>query len=144
MCKRSKLDKQGNEDKHHREHQRRYQFTKTRLLLFVKSTKLDRHARRQLHVFRELLTDLTNGRTEIVSFKASGHRDHLAQILALDLRLTFIDLDLRNLIEPEELSRRRAHLQRFDRIERRAHVCRKDPPHFDQTILLQDRRTSIT
>ena len=60
------------------------------------------------------------------------------QVLAPDLRLAFINVDVGDLIEAEQLSGRRAHLQRLHFVERSAHVRRKDHAHFDQTILLQD------
>src|SRR5690349_18731381 len=140
---RSKFNQQRDEHQDYREHESDCQFRKARLLLLIKTTILDRHSRRQFHVLHQLGLDLPNGRSEVASFESSGYTDHLTQVLALDLSLSFIDLHGSDLVETEQLPARGTNLQGLYFVERGAHIGRKYNAHFDQPVLLQDRRRSV-
>src|ERR1041384_5377664 len=98
---RSKLDQQRDENQKDREHQGHRQLSKARLLFLIKPTIFNSHSRRQLHVFHQLRLDLSNSRPEITSFKSTSHRDHLTQVLTLDLGLPLVNLNTSNLIQAE-------------------------------------------
>src|ERR1043165_180745 len=99
MSVRTKLDEQSDEDEQHRKHECHHQLAKAGLLFLVQSAVFDRHSRRKFHVLHQLILNLANRRTEIASFETSGYTDHLAQVLAFDFRLAFVDVDIGDLIE---------------------------------------------
>src|SRR5262245_58398179 len=96
---RAKLDQQRDENQDDCDNKRHRQFAKARLLLLKKSAILDSHSRRQLHVLLQLRLDLANSRSEIISFKSTSHADHLPQVLALNLSLSFVDLHSGDLVQ---------------------------------------------
>src|SRR6185503_1026692 len=103
MCIGTKLNQQSNEDQQHGQNERGGELAKARLLFLIQPSVFNRHSRRKLHVLYQLLLNLTYRRAEVASFETSCYSDHLAQILAFDFRLAFIDFDIGHLIEAKEL-----------------------------------------
>src|SRR5262245_21019121 len=101
MCIRTKLDEQSNKDKQHGKHERRCQLAKAGLLFLKQASVFDCHSRRELHVLNQLILNLMDRRTEITSFETSCYRNHLAQVLAFDFCLAFININICHLIESE-------------------------------------------
>src|SRR5215510_3791187 len=138
MSVRTKFNQQSDEDEQYSEDQSHHQFAKTPLLFLVQAAKLDRHSGRQLHILGQLVLNLPDRCAEVLSFQASGNRDHLAQVLTGDLSLALLVLNVGHLIKTEQLPRSRTNLQGAYLVERSAHVSGKDYAHPNQAVLLQN------
>ena len=60
----------------------------------VEAAELDLGAGRDLHLLEEPPLDLGDGRAEVAALEPGRHRGQVAQVLAVDLRLPFLHLDV--------------------------------------------------
>ena len=98
----TKLNQQGYEHEHDREHQRNQKFAEARLLFLIKASVLDRHCGRKFDLPWQNGFDFINGRAEVLAFQPAGNGDVLAQVLARDLGLSLLVLDIGHLIESKQ------------------------------------------